>query len=363
MSKTIHKLIKAVIISTNAFLAASIAMAERREPDRVFNGHHAPVAGIAGIDAATSSRPSALSVDTSGKVILWDTATSDIAWEAQLGPTSASGMVWVAPSTDGKSAVILRNHSPANIYNLQSGAVIQTLRVPDTATDERWISGAFSSDSRRVVVMSMDRDIRLFDVETGLQTAAIEKPHAGEDERGGLVGFSKDGLFVTAFTNEAISIYDATTLVVVKSLPIASLGQLFYARFSHDMRLIALATETDIFLINTETLETMFKIKKPTEGYPHGLWTATMEFDAQSLNLRVLHISMDGPFIGQYEIINTLSGITTLTERINGEMFWPDDGTNEWFFATWLMPSSNILITGRGQSDRDSLAIWKLPTP
>ena len=359
----VNKLILALFVNATFFLLSGIAKAERREPDRVFNGHHAPVAGIAGIDATGSSRPLTLSVDTSGKVILWDTATSDIAWEAQLGPTSASGMVWVAPSPDGKSAVILRNHSPANIYNLQSGAVIQTLRVPDTATDERWISGAFSSDSRRVVVMSMDRDIRLFDVETGLQTAAIEKPHAGEDERGGLVGFSKDGLFVTAFTNEAISIYDATTLVVVKSLPIASLGQLFYARFSHDMRLIALATETDIFLINTETLETMFKIKKPTEGYPHGLWTATMEFDAQSLNLRVLHISMDGPFIGQYEIINTLSGITTLTERINGEMFWPDDGTNEWFFATWLMPSSNILITGRGQSDRDSLAIWKLPTP
>ena len=357
----VNKLILALFVNATFFLLSGIAKAERREPDRVFNGHHAPVAGIAGIDATGSSRPLTLSVDTSGKVILWDTATSDIAWEAQLGPTSTNGPAKIALSPEGKSAVILRNQSPANIYNLQSGTVIQTLKVADSATDERWINGEYSPDSRRFAVISMDRDIRLLDVETGLQTAAIEKPHTTGGNVGRFVGFSKDGLFITAATTNAITIYDATTLAVVKSVPVDDL--VFAVCFSRDMRLIALATYTDIYIINTETLETMFKIKKLTEQYTTEFWTPTMEFDAQSLNLHVIHTSMDGPpFFGRYDIINTLSGATTLSERIDGDMGSIKIETEEWD-AVWLIPSSNIVITGRGESDQNSIAIWNLPTP
>ena len=351
---------------------AEVTMAEPALIMSEFWGHRFPVAAAAGIDSAGSSRPSILSVDTTGKIIFWNTETSNITWEAQLGSPSANGRVSIATSPDSKSAVIFRNNSPANIYNVLSGKVIQTLRVPDTATDETWNFGAFSPDSRRFAVISMDRDIRMFDVQTGLQTAALENPHDPENEEHAKVGFSRDGLFVVAFTSDAITVYDAITLAAVKSLPLGDLGRPDFARFSHDMRMIAIATDSDILIINAETLETMFKIKKHLEGNPGIAYTTNMEFDSQSKELHMLHYVLEVPpdsyyqfhFRFHYEIINTLNGRKVLSDLINRQWYTIHNPSDTIYTASCLLPSSKIVIISKtGLLDDFPLVIWKVPSP
>ena len=136
MLNPIHHLILAVIFSTTVYLTSSIAMAERREPDAVFNAHQARVVAIAGVDSERLARPSSISVDETGKMFFWDISSRQIAWETQVGSPSFVSYAYFATPQGSNVFALLRRGSPTNIYDIQTGSIVQTLKVPNSAREE-----------------------------------------------------------------------------------------------------------------------------------------------------------------------------------------------------------------------------------
>lgn len=150
---------------------------------------------VASGDPSPASQP--------GAVTVWDLATRSKVLEFSK---HAGGVLAVACSTDGKLAASAGQDTTIQVWDLQTGAVIQTLKGHSD-----WINSlAFGGDPRRLISASVrEESIRIWDLESGQLLLPL---------KGKSVALSPDGAFLAIADDEGIRTFPVNVNTSLESV-------------------------------------------------------------------------------------------------------------------------------------------------
>lgn len=171
---------------------------------------------------------------------VWDIATSDQLLSFDSDDDSYRYSVVFSANS---RLIATSSRGSIKIWDADDGALIQTLRGPDT----EFHSVAFSPDAQRLVTASDDYKVRVWDIST-IQAYTPETHH----ERVGSVSFSADGRMFATGSDSTIKIWSTFSGNCLQIL--GHKGGILDVTFSTDnLRLASTSSYQSIKIWNTET--------------------------------------------------------------------------------------------------------------
>lgn len=380
-----------------------------QEAKFVFNGHTAPVTGLA---LAPAARFLASSSDD-GSVVLWDMQMiSSLPWVRLERPDQrrlACKCVAISPSVNNDAYQLLAGYADGSIilWNI----TIKGPKLPeftsttwDKAHDQAVNCIAFRGDGNYAASGSDDRRVGLWNVKDGkrLYWVQAEANGVGSTHSGAVtsVAFTKDGLFLlTSGTDNAIRRWklgqakDGAELV---KAAMGRTGDVAKINLADDGRYLFSEHGDELRLLDSRTLEAVSVISSRRSGRfvtfaqlsPNGQWAVAAtdqgrnvlirlpklaaqldaKIEAPSASLKTLAKSGDKPAVPTAPATTTLTPITT---NLSSTDHWLQDGA---IGAHFTLPeavksTSAVFLTAAngsfvlmGSTD-NKIRIWQLPSP
>lgn len=324
-----------------------------------FIRHELPVSAIHQLSRRGAGAPTALSADVSGAVIYWDVTKNSVIWQLPAPTPFSTQLTNLAISPMGELFSVLRSKTELVIRDTTTGKLKCQLQVPEAERHEVWMTGAFSKTQRVFAVSSRSGLVSFFDTGNGQHIRTVRDFMFPSREEGGvIIGFTPDEQLLTVVGKDVAGVVSWSNGSILKKIPLRDFGVITQGIFSNDLRIFALASEKSYFLIDTQKLTVLHSVKKPMEGYAHGIFTANMQFDDASRSLHIWNLSLESPWPGVYEEIDVVAGNKKQSIAVREPIFSPDPSLGYFFVLSTLIPGSGLLLSG-GQ-DPNAVYIWKL---